>query len=145
MVPAGATHTRGVPMTTRRRMAGERGPRWVRPQRAITGYMRTHHRWTSAVLGTGTFVGAYAGVYRYPPSGSRQGGTQDGGRAGAGSITANFDGEKISQTKIGAGTFIGPGSVLVSPLEIENNSHIKPGTVVSQGQVNGLAEKDGDE
>ena len=51
---------------------------------------------------------------------------------GAGSITANFDGQQISQTNIGDDAFIGSGSVLIAPLEIKDGVHIKPGSVLSQ-------------
>jgi len=51
---------------------------------------------------------------------------------GAGSITANFDGRQILQTNIGDGAFIGPGSVLIAPLEVKDGAHIKPGSVLSQ-------------
>ncbi len=54
---------------------------------------------------------------------------------GAGSITANFDGEKINRTKIGNGCYIGAGATLIAPLELKDGSHIKPGTVVSRENV----------
>ncbi len=49
---------------------------------------------------------------------------------GAGSITANFDGQKINPTTIGKQCIIGSGSVLVAPLKVKDSHHIKPGTVV---------------
>jgi len=55
---------------------------------------------------------------------------------GAGSITANFDGEKVSCTTIGNDCYIGSGSVLISPLELKDGSHISAGTVVSQEDIN---------
>ncbi|MHC4728562.1 MAG: bifunctional UDP-N-acetylglucosamine diphosphorylase/glucosamine-1-phosphate N-acetyltransferase GlmU [Planctomycetota bacterium] len=60
---------------------------------------------------------------------------------GAGSITANFDGQKVCQTHIGNNCYIGSGSVLIAPLEIEEDSHINAGTVVSQESVNELGRK----
>ncbi|HUW20988.1 MAG TPA: NTP transferase domain-containing protein [Sedimentisphaerales bacterium] len=51
---------------------------------------------------------------------------------GAGTITANFDGEKVSQTNIGDNCFIGSGATLIAPLELKDGSHIKPGAVVSR-------------
>lgn len=57
---------------------------------------------------------------------------------GAGSITANFDGEKIHQTDIGKNSYIGSGSILIAPLKVEAGSHIKPGRVVSQDEINRL-------
>ncbi len=60
---------------------------------------------------------------------------------GAGSITANFDGEKINRTDIGDGCYIGSGSVLIAPLELKDGSHVSAGTVVSQESVNELGGK----
>ncbi len=60
---------------------------------------------------------------------------------GAGTITANFDGQKVYQTHIGDNCYIGSGAVLIAPLEIENDSHINAGTVVSQESVNELGGK----
>ena len=60
---------------------------------------------------------------------------------GAGSITANFDGQKISRTNIGNNCFIGAGTVLIAPLELKDDSHINAGTVVSQESVNELGGK----
>ncbi len=60
---------------------------------------------------------------------------------GAGSITANFDGQKVCQTHIGNNCYIGSGSVLIAPLKIEEDSHINAGTVVSQESVNELGGK----
>ena len=49
---------------------------------------------------------------------------------GAGSITANFDGEKVSRTNIGNDCYIGSGAVLIAPLDLKDGSHISAGTVV---------------
>jgi bifunctional UDP-N-acetylglucosamine pyrophosphorylase/glucosamine-1-phosphate N-acetyltransferase len=54
---------------------------------------------------------------------------------GAGSITANFDGEKVSQTKIGDNCYVGSGSILVSPLELKQGTRIEAGAVVSQEEI----------
>jgi len=51
---------------------------------------------------------------------------------GAGTITANFDGQKVSRTRIGSNSYIGSGATLIAPLELKEGSFIKPGTVVSQ-------------
>ncbi len=51
---------------------------------------------------------------------------------GAGSITANYDGQNILRTQIGDGSFIGSGAVLIAPLTMPANSHIQPGAVVTQ-------------
>jgi bifunctional UDP-N-acetylglucosamine pyrophosphorylase/glucosamine-1-phosphate N-acetyltransferase len=60
---------------------------------------------------------------------------------GAGTITANFDGEKICQTHIGDNCYIGSGAVLIAPLEIKDNTHINAGTVVTQDSINELGGK----
>jgi bifunctional UDP-N-acetylglucosamine pyrophosphorylase/glucosamine-1-phosphate N-acetyltransferase len=54
---------------------------------------------------------------------------------GAGSITANFDGEKVNRTNIGNDCYIGSGAILIAPLELKSGSNIKPGTVVSQEEI----------
>jgi bifunctional UDP-N-acetylglucosamine pyrophosphorylase/glucosamine-1-phosphate N-acetyltransferase len=54
---------------------------------------------------------------------------------GAGSITANYDGVNISKTTIGANSFIGAGSVLIAPLTMQNHSHVAPGRVVRQQDI----------
>jgi bifunctional UDP-N-acetylglucosamine pyrophosphorylase/glucosamine-1-phosphate N-acetyltransferase len=64
---------------------------------------------------------------------------------GAGSITANFDGQKICRTNIGNNCYIGSGAVLIAPLELKDGLHINAGTVVSQESINklgGKAERD---
>ena len=64
---------------------------------------------------------------------------------GAGSITANFDGQNISRTNIGNDCYIGSGAVLIAPLELKDGLHINAGTVVSQESINelgGKAERD---
>ncbi len=60
---------------------------------------------------------------------------------GAGSITANFDGQNISRTNIGNNCYIGSGTVLIAPLELQDGSHINAGTVISQKSVNELGGK----
>jgi bifunctional UDP-N-acetylglucosamine pyrophosphorylase/glucosamine-1-phosphate N-acetyltransferase len=60
---------------------------------------------------------------------------------GAGSITANFDGEKVNQTSIGDDCYIGSGAVLIAPLVLEEGSNIGAGTVVSQESVKQLGTK----
>ncbi|MHC4190294.1 MAG: bifunctional UDP-N-acetylglucosamine diphosphorylase/glucosamine-1-phosphate N-acetyltransferase GlmU [Planctomycetota bacterium] len=61
---------------------------------------------------------------------------------GAGSITANFDGEKVNQTSIGNDCYIGSGAVLIAPLELKDGLHVRAGTVVSQESVDKLGQKD---
>jgi len=60
---------------------------------------------------------------------------------GAGSITANFDGEKVNRTSIGDRCYIGSGAVLIAPLELEDGSNVGAGTVVSQQDVKELGKK----
>jgi len=55
---------------------------------------------------------------------------------GAGSITANYDGKKVNQTKIGNNCYIGSGAILIAPLELKDGAHVNAGTVVSQESVN---------
>jgi len=61
---------------------------------------------------------------------------------GAGSITANFDGERVNRTSVGDNCYIGSGSVLIAPLQLKNGSHISAGTVVSQESADKLGQKD---
>jgi len=60
---------------------------------------------------------------------------------GAGSITANFDGENVNQTNIGDNCYIGSGSVLIAPLELKDGSNVSAGTVVLQRSMSGLSGK----
>lgn len=57
---------------------------------------------------------------------------------GAGSITANFDGQKVSRTNIGNDCYVGSGAILIAPLVLKDGSHISAGTVVSQESINEL-------
>jgi bifunctional UDP-N-acetylglucosamine pyrophosphorylase/glucosamine-1-phosphate N-acetyltransferase len=50
---------------------------------------------------------------------------------GAGTIVANFDGQRINFTQVDEETFIGSGSILVAPVHLPPGSHIEPGSVVS--------------
>jgi bifunctional UDP-N-acetylglucosamine pyrophosphorylase/glucosamine-1-phosphate N-acetyltransferase len=59
---------------------------------------------------------------------------------GAGSITANFDGENVNQTTVGDGCYIGSGTVLIAPLVLPAGANVGAGLVVSQqnvGKLNG--------
>jgi len=60
---------------------------------------------------------------------------------GAGSITANFDGERVSRTNIGNDCYIGSGAILIAPLELKDGSHVSAGTVVSQKSIDELGDK----
>jgi bifunctional UDP-N-acetylglucosamine pyrophosphorylase/glucosamine-1-phosphate N-acetyltransferase len=61
---------------------------------------------------------------------------------GAGSITANFDGQKVNRTRIGDNCYIGSGTVLIAPLVLKNGSHVAAGKVVSQENVDELERKE---
>ncbi len=50
---------------------------------------------------------------------------------GAGTVTCNYDGERKHATRVGEGTFIGSGSMLVAPLEIGPGAKIGAGSVVT--------------
>lgn len=54
---------------------------------------------------------------------------------GAGTITANFDGARKNQTKIGNGAFIGSDSILIAPVKIGNKAVVGAGSVVTKGKV----------
>ena len=61
---------------------------------------------------------------------------------GAGSITANFDGENVNQTTVGDDCYIGSGAVLVAPLVLPAGANVGAGAVISQhnvDEVNGKA------
>jgi bifunctional UDP-N-acetylglucosamine pyrophosphorylase/glucosamine-1-phosphate N-acetyltransferase len=49
---------------------------------------------------------------------------------GAGTLFANFDGQRIQRATVGDDTYIGNGSILVAPLEIGKHEQIAHGSVV---------------
>ena len=51
---------------------------------------------------------------------------------GAGTITCNYDGVKKSKTKINDGAFIGSNSSLVAPVNIDKESIIGAGSVITK-------------
>ncbi len=53
---------------------------------------------------------------------------------GAGTITANFDGTRKSETRIGDRVRIGAGAVMVAPVEIEQDAVIGAGAVITRGK-----------
>jgi bifunctional UDP-N-acetylglucosamine pyrophosphorylase/glucosamine-1-phosphate N-acetyltransferase len=53
---------------------------------------------------------------------------------GAGSIVANYDGEKKHHTEIGDNAFIGCGTVLVAPVKVGKNAQTGANTVVPHGK-----------
>jgi len=62
---------------------------------------------------------------------------------GAGSITANFDGENVNRTCVGDDCYIGSGAVLVAPLVLQPGANVGAGKVVSQKNVDRLNEEPG--
>jgi bifunctional UDP-N-acetylglucosamine pyrophosphorylase/glucosamine-1-phosphate N-acetyltransferase len=60
---------------------------------------------------------------------------------GAGSLTANFDGEQIHRTVVGDDCYIGSGAVLIAPLKLNAGARIGAGTVVSQDDADKLGAK----
>ncbi len=59
---------------------------------------------------------------------------------GAGTITANYDGVHKHETKVGAGAFVGSGSVIVAPSEIGDHAMTGAGAIVKRGSVVGANE-----
>jgi bifunctional UDP-N-acetylglucosamine pyrophosphorylase/glucosamine-1-phosphate N-acetyltransferase len=57
---------------------------------------------------------------------------------GAGSITANFDGEKVNQTTVGDDCYIGSGAVLIAPLVLHAGANVGAGMLVSQKEADRL-------
>jgi bifunctional UDP-N-acetylglucosamine pyrophosphorylase/glucosamine-1-phosphate N-acetyltransferase len=51
---------------------------------------------------------------------------------GAGAVTANYDGEKKNQTKIGDGVFVGVDTVLIAPVSLGDRSYTAAGSVVNR-------------
>lgn len=48
---------------------------------------------------------------------------------GAGTLFANFDGERIHRSKVGSDAYIGQGSIVVAPVDIGNKTQIPHGSV----------------
>lgn len=57
----------------------------------------------------------------------------EGANVGAGTITANYDGEKKHETLIGDGAFVGSGTVLVAPSRMGVRSRTGAGAIVTPG------------
>lgn len=49
---------------------------------------------------------------------------------GAGTIFANFDGQKIHRSQVGDDTYIGNGSILVAPVAVSSHAQIAHGSVI---------------
>lgn len=60
-----------------------------------------------------------------------------GTNIGAGVITCNYDGKTKHKTKIGKNVFVGSGSELVAPLEIESNVLIAAGSTITKNAKEG--------
>lgn len=60
---------------------------------------------------------------------------------GAGTITANFDGKNIVETRIGQDCWIGSGSVLIAPLTVPDNTQVRPGTVIGRDDAGVMGSK----
>jgi bifunctional UDP-N-acetylglucosamine pyrophosphorylase/glucosamine-1-phosphate N-acetyltransferase len=61
---------------------------------------------------------------------------------GAGSITANYDGQNVNRTEIGDNCYIGSGAVLVAPLVLKDGTHVNAGAVVTQNNAEQLQQKE---
>jgi bifunctional UDP-N-acetylglucosamine pyrophosphorylase/glucosamine-1-phosphate N-acetyltransferase len=57
---------------------------------------------------------------------------------GAGSITANFDGQNVNRTTVGDDCYIGSGAVLIAPLALKPGASVGAGTVISQKEADEL-------
>lgn len=51
---------------------------------------------------------------------------------GAGTIVANFDGERIQPTVVNPDVFLGSGSILVAPLTVPPGTRVQPGSVITR-------------
>ncbi|MFT7462875.1 MAG: bifunctional UDP-N-acetylglucosamine pyrophosphorylase/glucosamine-1-phosphate N-acetyltransferase [Pseudohongiellaceae bacterium] len=58
-----------------------------------------------------------------------------GTNIGAGTITANYDGQHKHKTRIGEKAFVGSGTVLVAPADVGDGAMTGAGAVVTRGQV----------
>jgi bifunctional UDP-N-acetylglucosamine pyrophosphorylase/glucosamine-1-phosphate N-acetyltransferase len=60
---------------------------------------------------------------------------------GAGSITANYDGQQVNQTCVGDDCYIGSGAVLIAPLVLKPGANVGAGSVVSQENADVVCSK----
>ena len=98
------------------------------------------HLRPGSVVGRGAHVGNFAELKNtHLGAGSKQhhvsylgdADVGEGANIGAGSITANYDGEKKHRTTIGAGAFIGVDTMIVAPREIGEGARTGAGAVVT--------------
>ncbi len=52
---------------------------------------------------------------------------------GAGTLFANFDGQRIHRATVGSDTYVGQGAIIVAPIEVSASAQIGHGTVVKKG------------
>jgi bifunctional UDP-N-acetylglucosamine pyrophosphorylase / glucosamine-1-phosphate N-acetyltransferase len=77
-----------------------------------------------------TLVGADSDVHHFSYLGDAVLGRRV--NIGAGTVTANYDGERKSQTVIGDGVFIGSDSTLVAPVKIGEEAYTAAGSVITR-------------
>ncbi len=83
----------------------------------------------NSVIGKGTKIGHFSYI-----------GDTDVGECvnfGAGAVICNYDGKNKHRTKIGNNCFIGSNSTIVAPCEIEKNSYIGAGSVITKNVKSG--------
>ena len=104
------------------------------------------HLRPGAHLGAGAHLGNFGEVKNaYLAPGTKMGhfsyiGDADLGadvNVGAGTVTCNYDGLRKHRTVIGAGTFIGSGTMLVAPLHVGAGAKIGAGSVVTHDVPDG--------
>lgn len=61
----------------------------------------------------------------------------EGANVGAGTVTCNFDGERKHPTEIGAGAFIGSGTMLVAPVRVGVGARTGAGSVITRDVPDG--------
>jgi bifunctional UDP-N-acetylglucosamine pyrophosphorylase/glucosamine-1-phosphate N-acetyltransferase len=61
----------------------------------------------------------------------------EGANVGAGTVTCNFDGERKHPTEIGAGAFIGSGTMLIAPVRVGVGARTGAGSVITRDVPDG--------
>jgi bifunctional UDP-N-acetylglucosamine pyrophosphorylase / glucosamine-1-phosphate N-acetyltransferase len=97
----------------------------VRPGTVIGAgaHMGSFGELKNATLG----AGAHMGHFSYVGDAS----VGEAANIGAGAVTCNYDGEAKHRTEIGAGAFVGSGSMLVAPVRIGSGAVVGAGAVVT--------------
>lgn len=64
---------------------------------------------------------------------------------GAGTLFANFDGQRIHRSQVGSDTYIGNGSIVVAPIAVDAGNQIPHGAVIrdSEGKTRNCSKQDG--